>query len=225
VLSVATRDLSFSDAWGESRRRSLARRAAATRRRRVKRGGRSGLAVIFGALALAAGVAIAQEDPAAPGTETAPATAIGPGDDGDDVRRLQRALGIRVDGEYGSRTKRAVRRFQRRNDLRADGVAGPETLRELGISAPAEEGQGEDPASGDGAVSEERLAAIRECESGDDYTANTGNGYYGAYQFSEETWRNMGGTGMPHEASPTEQDRIAAKLMQEHGVQAWPNCA
>jgi peptidoglycan hydrolase-like protein with peptidoglycan-binding domain len=218
---VATPDLSFPDAWGESMRRSQARRAAAIRRRRVKRGGRSGLAVVFGALALAASVAIAQEDPAAPGDVPEPAAAIEPGDDGKDVRKLQRALGIRVDGEYGARTRRAVKRYQRRNDLRADGVAGPETLERLGIAAAAPD---EESSGAPAGVSGERLAAIRECESGDDYAANTGNGFYGAYQFTQETWEHMGGTGAPHEAPPAEQDRIAAKVLQQQGPQAWPNC-
>jgi hypothetical protein len=221
---MPTPDLSFPDAWGVSLRRSQARRAAAIRRRRAKRGGRSGLAVMFGALALAAGVAIAQEDPAAPGADPGPAAAIKPGDDGKDVKMLQRALGIRADGEYGGRTRRAVRRYQRKNDLKADGVAGPATLERLGIAATTPDDETSN-APADGGVSESRLAAIRECESDNDYTADTGNGFYGAYQFSLDTWEHMGGTGEPHEAPPAEQDRIAAKVLREQGSRAWPNCA
>jgi Transglycosylase-like domain len=71
------------------------------------------------------------------------------------------------------------------------------------------------------------LAAIRQCESGGDYTANTGNGFYGAYQFTVGTWHAYGGTGMPHLASPGEQDRVAANLLDAVGVHttaSWPNC-
>ncbi len=221
---MATPDLSFPDAWRESARRSRARREAAARRRRLLLGGRGGLAVLIGALALAAGVAVAQEPAPAPAPESgdAPAEAIEPGDEGKTVKELQRALKIRPDGEYGAKTKRAVRRFQRKEGIRADGVAGPETLQALGITAAEDE-----PSSGgsSGVGTDEHLAQIRECESGGDYTANTGNGFYGAYQFTKESWEHMGGTGMPHEAPPEEQDRLAKKLMEQQGPQAWPNCA
>ena len=49
------------------------------------------------------------------------------------VREVQRALGIRVDGVYSSRTINAVRQFQRRNGLRVDGAVGYQTRRALGI--------------------------------------------------------------------------------------------
>lgn len=52
---------------------------------------------------------------------------------GERVRTLQRALGIRVDGVYGSRTTQAVRNFQSRNGLLVDGIAGPATRRALDI--------------------------------------------------------------------------------------------
>jgi murein L,D-transpeptidase YcbB/YkuD len=55
------------------------------------------------------------------------------GSRGSRVRQIQRALGIRVDGVYGSRTLNAVRHFQRRNGLYADGVVGYRTRRALGI--------------------------------------------------------------------------------------------
>ncbi|MEA2826992.1 MAG: resuscitation-promoting factor RpfA, partial [Actinomycetota bacterium] len=45
------------------------------------------------------------------------------------------------------------------------------------------------------------FAALADCESGGDYSINTGNGYYGAYQFSLSTWQSLGYEGYPHEAS------------------------
>jgi hypothetical protein len=67
--------------------------------------------------------------------------------------------------------------------------------------------------------------ALRECEAGHlGYSANTGNGYYGAYQFDLTTWQGVGGTGYPHLASPAEQDMRAQILYDDRGASPWPNC-
>ena len=50
------------------------------------------------------------------------------GDTGREVRRLQRALGIPEDGNYGSQTESAVIRYQQNCGLEVDGVAGTATL-------------------------------------------------------------------------------------------------
>lgn len=68
------------------------------------------------------------------------------------------------------------------------------------------------------------LAAIRECESGGEYSINTGNGFYGAYQFTASTWLSVGGSGLASEASPREQDERAARLYRELGPGPWPVC-
>ena len=65
---------------------------------------------------------------------------------------------------------------------------------------------------------------LRQCESGGNYSANTGNGYYGAYQFSLSTWRGLGYSGMPHQAPPAVQDEAALKLAQLYGFGQWPVC-
>lgn len=67
-------------------------------------------------------------------------------------------------------------------------------------------------------------AALRECESGGNYRINTGNGYYGAYQFSLSTWASMGGSGLPSDASPAEQDARAQRLYNAAGASPWPTC-
>jgi hypothetical protein len=69
------------------------------------------------------------------------------------------------------------------------------------------------------------FAALRQCESGGNYSINTGNGYYGAYQFSAGTWRSLGYSGLPHQASPATQDAAAAKLQASQGWRPWPGCA
>jgi hypothetical protein len=50
------------------------------------------------------------------------------------VERLQRALGVTVDGDFGPHTEAAVRRLQARDGLSVDGVVGPETWRALGVA-------------------------------------------------------------------------------------------
>jgi hypothetical protein len=67
--------------------------------------------------------------------------------------------------------------------------------------------------------------ALRMCESGGNYAADTGNGYYGAYQFALSTWWWMGYSGMPDNAPPTVQDQAAERLMQRVGWSAWPVCS
>lgn len=64
-------------------------------------------------------------------------------------------------------------------------------------------------------------AKLRMCESSGRYTINTGNGYYGAYQFDLSTWRSVGGQGRPDQASPREQDYRALYLYRMRGWQPW----
>jgi resuscitation-promoting factor RpfB len=66
---------------------------------------------------------------------------------------------------------------------------------------------------------------LAECESGGNWSINTGNGYYGGLQFSLSTWRAYGGSGYPHQASRDEQIRIAKKLQADAGWGAWPACS
>ena len=66
--------------------------------------------------------------------------------------------------------------------------------------------------------------ALRQCESSGNYLVNTGNGYYGAYQFDQPTWESVGGTGRPHWAEPVVQDARARLLHARRGWQPWPIC-
>ena len=69
------------------------------------------------------------------------------------------------------------------------------------------------------------FAALAECESGGNYSINTGNGYYGAYQFSLSTWQGLGYSGYPHQASPAVQDQAARELQALYGWGQWPGCS
>ena len=43
--------------------------------------------------------------------------------------------------------------------------------------------------------------AIAQCESGGNWSTNTGNGHYGGLQFKQATWAANGGVGSPASAS------------------------
>lgn len=75
--------------------------------------------------------------------------------------------------------------------------------------------------SGDTSVWE-RLAA---CESGGNWSINTGNGYYGGLQFSAGTWRSVGGSGLPSQASKQEQITRGQMLQARSGWGQWPACS
>lgn len=67
------------------------------------------------------------------------------------------------------------------------------------------------------------MSRTRMRESSNNYATNTGNGYYGAYQFDLQTWQSVGGKGLPSDASPAEQDMRAKLLYAQRGCQPWPN--
>jgi hypothetical protein len=69
------------------------------------------------------------------------------------------------------------------------------------------------------------LAAIAACESGGNPGAVGGGGAYrGKYQFDQQTWASVGGSGDPASAPEAEQDKRAAMLYAQRGASAWPVC-
>jgi LysM repeat protein len=66
---------------------------------------------------------------------------------------------------------------------------------------------------------------LAQCESGGNWGANTGNGYYGGIQFDASTWHAHGGSGMPHQASRGEQIAVAERTLAAQGWNAWPACS
>lgn len=81
-------------------------------------------------------------------------------------------------------------------------------------------GTAEAPSVEDGSVWDR----IAQCESGGNWSINTGNGYYGGLQFSAATWRSVGGPGLPHEHSREVQIKYAKILQQRAGWGQW-SCA
>ena len=125
----------------------------------------------------------------------------------------------RRDGVFGAQTEQAVKRFQKRKGLTADGVVGPDTRDALGLEPFA---RGSRASASRAACKLPRmLRLIAECESGGNPRAvSPGGQYRGKYQFSLDTWHNLGGDGDPVDASEAEQDRIALKLYRRSGTVA-----
>ncbi|GAA1426400.1 resuscitation-promoting factor protein RpfA [Streptomyces thermospinosisporus] len=69
--------------------------------------------------------------------------------------------------------------------------------------------------------------AVAQCESGGNWSINTGNGYYGGLQFSASTWAAYGGTKYAptaDKATKAQQIEIAEKVLAGQGKGAWPVC-
>ena len=69
---------------------------------------------------------------------------------------------------------------------------------------------------------------VAECESGGNWSINTGNGYYGGLQFSYSTWQAFGGQRYGRTANlatKAQQITVAQKVLQSQGPGAWPHCS
>lgn len=69
---------------------------------------------------------------------------------------------------------------------------------------------------------------IAQCESGGNWSINTGNGYYGGLQFSPSTWSAYGGgayAATADKASKAQQIAVATKVQRAQGWGAWPTCS
>jgi len=111
-----------------------------------------------------------------------------------------------------ARTSRARKHARLALGLTAAGVAGTAAL--LGPASAAQ-------------ASSVNWDAIAQCESGGNWSINTGNGFYGGLQFTKGTWRAYGGAkyaSTANKASRSEQISIAEKVLRGQGIGAWPVC-
>lgn len=68
---------------------------------------------------------------------------------------------------------------------------------------------------------------LAQCEASGDWSANTGNGFYGGLQFTSSTWAEFGGTeyaSSAHEATREQQIAVAEQVLAAQGSGAWPGC-
>lgn len=69
---------------------------------------------------------------------------------------------------------------------------------------------------------------VAACESTNNWSINTGNGYYGGLQFKQSTWEAYGGTAYApraDRATKHQQIAVAEKVLKAQGPQAWPVCS
>ncbi|WP_101258654.1 transglycosylase family protein [Streptomyces barkulensis] len=107
---------------------------------------------------------------------------------------------------YDSRTARAVRAAA------LTGAAG------AAIAVPVA------GAPGASAASVDTWERVAQCESGGDWSINTGNGYYGGLQFSQSSWEAAGGTRYAPRAdlaTREQQIAVAERLLAMQGPRAW----
>ena len=96
-------------------------------------------------------------------------------------------------------------------------VAGMATLALGAVAAPAAN-----------AAPDSDWDRLAECESGGDWSINTGNGYQGGLQFSQQTWSGHGGdefAASADQASREEQIVVAERILESQGWGAWPSCS
>lgn len=102
--------------------------------------------------------------------------------------------------------------------LGAAGVSGAFIVTGLAAAAPAN-ASSYDPSVWD---------RVAQCESGGNWSINTGNGFYGGLQFTTQTWQGFGGgkyAPNAHQATKEQQIEIAQKVLATQGPGAWPVCS
>ncbi|CAM3819492.1 transglycosylase family protein [Smaragdicoccus niigatensis] len=70
-------------------------------------------------------------------------------------------------------------------------------------------------------------SGVAQCESGGNWSTDTGNGYYGGLQFAQGTWEANGGTAYAPTAAQATQDQqiaVAENVLATQGQGAWPTC-
>lgn len=67
--------------------------------------------------------------------------------------------------------------------------------------------------------------ALAQCESGGNWSINTGNGFYGGLQFTQQSWNGVGMSGSPATATREQQIEAGERLLAIQGWGAWPACS
>jgi hypothetical protein len=113
----------------------------------------------------------------------------------------------------------AARRAARRAAHRAAALAAQHQARQAHGTPSASPA----PAQPSGAAMSGVWACIAQHESGGNPAANTGNGFYGAFQFTEASWQAVGGpSGLPSNYPLSVQLHYAEVLQARSGWGNWP---
>jgi LysM repeat protein len=107
-------------------------------------------------------------------------------------------------------------------------VAAPASVAPAPVAAPtpvAQQRSSYNPVHAPAVANGSAWDRIAACESGGNWAINTGNGFYGGLQFTLSSWRAVGGSGLPSDASREEQIMRGQKLQAMQGWDAWPVCS
>ena len=109
----------------------------------------------------------------------------------------------------------ALRRARNRRALRGGVVAVGAAVAGVSLLAGPAQASGHD------------WSGVAQCESGGNWSTNTGNGFYGGLQFTAGTWNGYGGQQYASRAdlaSPAQQIAVAERVLGGQGRGAWPVC-
>ncbi|PZS21332.1 MAG: hypothetical protein DLM60_06795 [Pseudonocardiales bacterium] len=122
------------------------------------------------------------------------------------------------------RCQQSYARFTENNMTRTSrllariGIAAAALAAPLALTAPAQAAP----------IRQDPWDVVAQCESGGNWSTNTGNGYFGGLQFAPSTWASYGGgsyASTANGASRAQQIAIAQKVLHAQGWKAWPTCS
>jgi resuscitation-promoting factor RpfB len=138
---------------------------------------------------------------------------------------------VREDGKVTSRKQTSSTITTRpRTQVVLVGTKAPKVVQVAQSSSGSRSSRSHSSGSGSSGPSAPSVASggvwdkIAACESGGNWSINTGNGFYGGLQFTLSTWRGYGGSGMPNQASRAQQIAVAKRIQAAQGWGAWPAC-
>ncbi|WP_020391573.1 transglycosylase family protein [Kribbella catacumbae] len=122
-------------------------------------------------------------------------------------------------------TKPAVRQTEKKRTSQPTRTVKKTTVKKTERKARATRSDNR-PSTGNGSVSMSAAwKKVANCESSGNPRAVSPNGkYFGLFQFDKQTWRSVGGSGSPAQASAAEQLMRAKKLYAQRGASPWPVC-
>jgi resuscitation-promoting factor RpfA len=117
--------------------------------------------------------------------------------------------------------RRRLRRAVSRTARRTSAALGLTLLVSTGLVALG-------PGAGAESTTETVWDRVAACESGGNWSINTGNGHYGGLQFTFTTWRSFGGQTYAYtadKATKNQQIYTAQQVLKAQGPGAWPTCS
>lgn len=134
------------------------------------------------------------------------------------IGRYRTLLNVRFDPFGRARVSRRMDMSRSSRVLARSGMAAAAVIISLAFASPSHAGP----------MRQDPWDVVAQCESGGNWSINTGNGYYGGLQFSPSTWQSYGGgafAATADHATRSQQIAIAQKVLRAQGWNAWPTCS